>query len=67
MPASWAEKLREMTARLENGIAAGDRRGNVLLLQRELFPYMADYVGAPMTWGCQETFFDHAVAQCCQI
>ena len=36
MPASWAEQLREMAARLENGMAAGDRRGNVLLLQREL-------------------------------
>ena len=51
MPASWAEKLREMTARLENGIAAGDRRGNVLLLQRELFPYMADYVGRTHDMG----------------
>ena len=51
MPASWAEKLREMTARLENGIAAGDRRGNVLLLQRELFPYMSDYVGRTHDMG----------------
>ena len=51
MPASWAEKLREMAARLENGMAAGDRRGNVLLLQRELFPYMADYVGRTHDMG----------------
>ncbi len=51
MPASWAEKLREMAARLENGMAAGDRRGNVLLLQRELFPYMSDYVGRTHDMG----------------
>lgn len=45
MPASWAEKLRELAAKLENGIAAGDRKGNILLLQQEVFPHMSDYVG----------------------
>ena len=44
MPASWAEKLRELTARLQNGIAAGNRQGNLQLLQREIFPYMSSYV-----------------------
>lgn len=44
IPASWAEKLREMTAQLENGIAAGDRQGNLELLQRGIFPYMGGYV-----------------------
>ncbi len=44
MPSSWAEKIRELAARLENGIAAGDRRGNLLLIQRELFPHMSEYV-----------------------
>ena len=44
MPASWAEKLREMAARLQNGIAAGNRQGNLQLLQREIFPYMSSYV-----------------------
>ena len=28
IPASWAEKLRELMAQLENGMAAGDRKGN---------------------------------------
>ena len=44
MPGSWAAKLQQLSARLENGIAAGDRQGSLLLLQREIFPYMAEYV-----------------------
>ena len=44
MPASWGDKLRELMARLENGIAAGDRQGNLNLLQQEVFPFMSAYV-----------------------
>ena len=44
MPASWGDKLRELLAQLENGIAAGDRRGNIALLQQEVFPFMSAYV-----------------------
>ena len=44
MPSSWAEKLRDLTAQLQNGIAAGNRQGNLQLLQREIFPYMSSYV-----------------------
>ena len=44
MPASWAEKLRDLTAQLQNGIAAGNRQGNLHLLQKEIFPYMSSYV-----------------------
>ncbi|MEY8387089.1 hypothetical protein AALC17_07300 [Oscillospiraceae bacterium 38-13] len=44
MPASWAEKLRDLTAQLKNGMAAGNRAGNLQLLQREIFPYMSAYV-----------------------
>ena len=44
MPASWAEKLRELIAQLQNGMAAGNRQGNLQLLQREVFPYMSSYV-----------------------
>ena len=44
MPGSWAAKLQQLSARLENGIATGDRQGSLLLLQREIFPYMAGYV-----------------------
>ncbi len=44
MPASWGDKLRQLLAQLENGIAAGDRQGNLNLLQQEVFPFMSSYV-----------------------
>ena len=44
MPASWGDKLRELLAQLENGVAAGDRQGNISLIQQEVFPFMSSYV-----------------------
>ena len=44
IPTSWAEKLRELLAQLENGIAAGDRQGNLAILQKGVFPFMSSYV-----------------------
>ena len=41
MPASWGAKLYELLAQLENGIAAGDRQGNLALLQKGVIPYMS--------------------------
>ena len=51
MPASWAEKLRDMIAKLQNGISAGDRMGNLQLLQRDIFPYMSSYVERTHDFG----------------
>ena len=44
MPASWGDQLRELLAQLENGVAAGDRQGNIELLQQKVFPFMSSYV-----------------------
>ena len=44
MPASWGDQLRALLAQLENGIAAGDRQGNISLLQQQIFPLMSNYV-----------------------
>lgn len=44
VPASWAERLNELAAQLENGIAAGDRAGNLRLLQGSVIPYLSNYV-----------------------
>ncbi len=44
MPASWGDKLRELISLLENGIAAGDREGNLALLRQRVFPFMGSYV-----------------------
>lgn len=55
MPASYAEKLRDMIAKLMNGMAAGDRTGNLQLLQRDLFPYMSSYVERTHDMGLPRT------------
>ena len=44
MPASWGDQLRNLLAQLENGIAAGDRQGNINFIQQEIFPFMSSYV-----------------------
>ena len=44
MPASWGDQLRQLIAQLENGLAAGDRQGNISLLQQQVFPLMSAYV-----------------------
>ena len=55
IPASWAEKLRALMAQLENGMAAGDRKGNLELLQRGIFPYMGGYVERTHDLGLPRT------------
>ncbi|MDF2838901.1 MAG: hypothetical protein K0S60_604 [Evtepia sp.] len=45
IPASWGNDLMNLIAQLQNGITAGDRTGNLKLLQGEILPYMSEYVG----------------------
>jgi hypothetical protein len=51
MPDRWANQLRDLTAQLKNGIAAGDRQGNLSLLQRSIIPLMSSYVDATHDMG----------------
>ena len=51
MPASWGDKLRQLLAQLENGVAAGDRQGNLNLIQQEVFPFMSSYVSTTHDLG----------------
>lgn len=44
MPSSWGNQLLELTAQLKNGIEAGDRPGNLQLLQGQIIPLMGRYV-----------------------
>lgn len=44
VPASFAGKLIDMAAELQNCFAAGDRAGALKLLQGQLMPYMSEYV-----------------------
>lgn len=41
---SWRGNLSELLASLENGLHAGDRSGNLKLLQNSILPYMSSYI-----------------------
>lgn len=51
LPSRWAERLLSIGAQFENGIAAGDRAGNLSLLREQVFPLMAGYVGSTHDQG----------------
>ena len=55
MPASWGDQLRELLAQLENGVAAGDRQGNINLIQQKVFPFMSEYVSTTHDLGTPRT------------
>ncbi len=44
LPSHWSGRLLDTAARLQNGVAAGDRQGNLQLLRNEVFPLISDYV-----------------------
>ncbi len=44
LPSHWANQLTEMAGRMENGVAAGDRQGNLDILRNQVFPLISDYV-----------------------
>ena len=44
LPGKWSAQLTEVLAKLENGVAAGDREGNLKLLREQVFPLVSKYV-----------------------
>lgn len=44
LPSQWADKLLNLCAKMENGVAAGDRTSNLSLLREQVFPLIARYV-----------------------
>ena len=44
LPGKWSAELTQMLAKLENGVAAGDREGNLKLLREQVFPLVSRYV-----------------------
>ncbi|MBQ9648182.1 MAG: hypothetical protein IJV43_07490 [Oscillospiraceae bacterium] len=44
LPGKWSAQLSEVLAQLENGVAAGDRAGNLKLLREQVFPLVSKYV-----------------------
>ena len=57
MPSRWADQLLVMTAQLENGIAAGDRQGNLQLLRQQIFSLVSGYVGQTHDHGRARELF----------
>lgn len=51
MPGKWSAELSGMLARLQNGVLAGDREGNLRLLRDEIFPLVSRYVSATHDHG----------------
>lgn len=56
MPASWANRLIELSDQLKSGIAAGDRAGNLKLIQGQIFPYMSKYIERTHDMGIARAF-----------
>lgn len=51
LPSRWGGPLEEILAKLQNGVASGDRAGNLRLLRGELFPLIANYVSTTHDHG----------------
>lgn len=44
LPGKWSAQLTEILAKLENGVAAGDRAGNLKILREQVFTLVSKYV-----------------------
>ncbi|MBE7004539.1 MAG: hypothetical protein E7425_09710 [Ruminococcaceae bacterium] len=44
LPGKWSAELTQVLAKLENGVDAGDRQGNLKLLREQVFPLVSKYV-----------------------
>ena len=44
LPGKWATELTQILAKLQNGVDAGDREGNLRLLREQVFPLVSKYV-----------------------
>ncbi|MBR4545338.1 MAG: hypothetical protein IKO14_05125 [Oscillibacter sp.] len=44
LPSQWGDQVKDILAKLQSGVEAGDRQGNLNLLREKLFPLIARYV-----------------------
>lgn len=51
MPARWGDPLRQMLAQLQNALDAGDRKGALQLLQKNIVMHMSSYVSQTHDMG----------------
>lgn len=55
LPAHWSSRLLDTAAQMENGVAAGDRQGNLQLLRDQVFPLISNYVSTTHDHGRART------------
>ena len=55
LPSHWAGRLLDTAAQMENGVAAGDRQGNLQLLRDQVFPLISNYVSTTHDHGRART------------
>ena len=51
IPSPWNDQAGDILSKLKNGVAAGDREGNLRLLRGQLFPLIARYVSTTHDHG----------------
>ena len=44
LPSQWADQVKDVLAKLQSGVNAEDRQGNLNLLREKLFPLISNYV-----------------------
>ena len=44
LPSQWGDQVKNILAKLESGVKADDRQGNLNLLREKLFPLISNYV-----------------------
>ncbi len=55
IPASWHDKLFELTAKLQQGFNSSSRAENLKLLQNDIIPYLASYIERTNDMGFART------------
>lgn len=55
LPSHWSGRLLDTAAQMENGVAAGDRQGNLQLLRDQVFPLISNYVSTTHDHGRART------------
>ena len=44
LPSQWADQVKDILSKLQSGVNANDRQGNLNLLREKLFPLISNYV-----------------------
>ena len=59
IPSPWSQQAEEILSRMQNGVDAGDREGNLKLLRGQLFPLISRYVSTTHDHGRARTLLTY--------